>query len=96
MQQFFYFKDLLQFFIIIRILPLIRELLHMLQLATVTSFQYPVTKTRVLNFFSIIYHNFILKTPLVDFIPLQRYIACLTADCRSYTQSVVRRGSIIR
>jgi len=65
MLQFFYFVYLLQFFIIIGLLSLIRGLLHIFKLATVTSFQYPVTKTRGLNSFSIIYHNFVLKTLLL-------------------------------
>ena len=37
----------------------------MLKLATLTSFQYPVTKTRGLKSFSIIYQNFVLKTLLL-------------------------------
>ena len=37
----------------------------MLKLTTVTSFQYPVTKSRGLNSLSIIYHNFVSKTLLL-------------------------------
>jgi hypothetical protein len=65
-QQVFYFKYLLHFLIIIGLLPVMLELQHMLKVATVASFQYPVTKTRGLNSFSVIYQNLVLKTLLLS------------------------------